>query len=320
MYKRQGLGQRVPLIVISPWSKGGYVNSQVFDHTSTIQFIEKRFGVKERNISPWRRAVAGDLTSIFNFANPNGHDRDDDDQVKLPSTSGFLPSVSELAGNDGPTFTPSLSTVILGVPAQEKGIRRARALPYKMDVHASVSNGKVSLTFVNSGSAAVVFQVRSGNTADPVRSYTVEAGKTLADTWNAASSYNLAVYGPNGFARYFNGSTGSSAGALDVIPSYGDGDSDGDCGSIGWKITNLAARAAIITILDAYTGKSSTHTLQHQGTFVDKLSLDQFHGWYDLIITVAGDSSFKYRLAGHVENGRDSYSDPALGGLVALKG
>jgi len=54
-----GLGTRVPFLVISPWSKGGYVNSQVFDHTSVIQFIEKRFGVVEANISPWRRAVGG---------------------------------------------------------------------------------------------------------------------------------------------------------------------------------------------------------------------------------------------------------------------
>ncbi len=66
-----GLGSRVPCLVISPWSKGGYVNSQVFDHTSVIQFIEKRFGVHERNLSPWRRAVCGDLTSVFNFKNPN---------------------------------------------------------------------------------------------------------------------------------------------------------------------------------------------------------------------------------------------------------
>jgi phospholipase C len=50
------------------------------------------------------------------------------------------------------------------------------------------------------------------------------------------------------------------------------------------------------------------------------LSLDQFFGWYDLIVTVAGDPSFAYRLAGHVETGRESFSDPALGGLVTLKG
>src|SRR5260370_15806516 len=71
-----GLGQRVPMIVISPWSKGGYVSSEVFDHTSLIRFIETRFGqnnpaLKENNITQRRRAVTGDLTSAFNFTSPN---------------------------------------------------------------------------------------------------------------------------------------------------------------------------------------------------------------------------------------------------------
>ena len=51
---------RVPMLVVSPWSKGGWVNSQVFDHTSIIRFIETRFGggpLTETNITPWRRAV-----------------------------------------------------------------------------------------------------------------------------------------------------------------------------------------------------------------------------------------------------------------------
>ena len=62
-----GLGPRVPMIAVSPWSKGGWVNSQVFYHTSVIRFLEARFGVHEPNISPWRRAVCGDLTSVFDF-------------------------------------------------------------------------------------------------------------------------------------------------------------------------------------------------------------------------------------------------------------
>src|SRR6185436_3413430 len=69
-----GLGMRVPMIVISPWSRGGWVNSQVFDHTSVIKFIEKPFNnplLVESNITPWRRAVVGDLTSAFDFKNPN---------------------------------------------------------------------------------------------------------------------------------------------------------------------------------------------------------------------------------------------------------
>jgi phospholipase C len=59
------------MFVMSPWSRGGWVNSQVFDHTSTLLFLEKRFGVVEPQISAYRRAVCGDLTSAFNFVNPN---------------------------------------------------------------------------------------------------------------------------------------------------------------------------------------------------------------------------------------------------------
>jgi len=304
-----GLGTRVPFLAISPWSKGGYVNSQVFDHTSTIRFIEKRFGVYEKNLTPWRRAVVGDLTSVFNFANPNNH------EVHLPSTKNFLPSVFELAGgnvNDIP-ITP-----IIGVPAQEKGIRPARALPYELDVHGSVNASKstVSLAFLNTGSAAAVFQVRSGNPADAVRFYTVEPGKTLSDSWSVSSSYSLSVYGPNGFVRYFNGSIGSSAAVLKVRSNYG---ADGG-GSIGWKITNLGGKGAAVTVLDAYAGESTTQILDHEDDFEGELAVGQFHGWYDIVITVAGDPNFKYRLAGHVETGADSFSDPALGGLVTLKG
>ena len=308
-----GLNSRVPFLAISPWSKGGYVNSQVFDHTSVIQFIEKRFGVFEKNISPWRRAVAGDLTTCFNFVNPN------EAPAKLPSTNSDLPPVDELAGGNVNTFVPTLSDVIIGVPTQEKGIRPARALPYELNVQASVdvSGSTVELTFLNSGGAAVVFQVRSGNPADLVRQYTVEPGKTLSDTWNVTSTYNLSVYGPNGFVRYFNGSIGSSAAVLDLVSSYG---SESYWGTIDWQITNVGNDQAEVSVLDAYTGKVSTQLLQPQGTFEGELLLYQFYGWYDFIVTVASDPTFQYRLAGHVETGKGSFSDPAMGGLVTLKG
>ena len=66
-----GMGFRVPMIVASPWSRGGWVNSQLFDHTSTLMFLEHfvqhKYGkkVKEENISAWRRSISGDLTSVF---------------------------------------------------------------------------------------------------------------------------------------------------------------------------------------------------------------------------------------------------------------
>ncbi len=63
-----GLGFRTPTTIVSPWTAGGYVASEVFDHTSLIRFIEARFGVYEPNISAWRRQTCGDLTSAFRFA------------------------------------------------------------------------------------------------------------------------------------------------------------------------------------------------------------------------------------------------------------
>jgi phospholipase C len=307
-----GLGQRVPFLALSPWSKGGYVNSQVFDHTSTIRFIETRFGVMEPNITPWRRAVAGDLTSCFDFENPNRT------PAHLPSTASFLPSPSELGGTDGTTFVPTMNDVILGVPAQERGIRPARALPYKLNVVAKVDlvRSTVSLKFFNTGAATAVFQVRSANTADPVRSYTVEPGKKLTGTWNVASSYALSVYGPNGFVRYFNGSIGPGSAALDVKARY----EAEDRGAIELNITNASGNNATVTVLDAYTGRKVTRLIRPEGEFEHERSLQQFHGWYDLIVTVAEDPTFKYRVAGHVETRRDSFSDPALGGLVTLQG
>lgn len=58
-----GLGPRVPMYVVSPWSRGGWVDSQVYDHTSVLRLLERRFGVPAPEITPWRRAVCGDLTA-----------------------------------------------------------------------------------------------------------------------------------------------------------------------------------------------------------------------------------------------------------------
>jgi len=66
-----GLGFRVPLLVISPFSRGGLVASDRFDHTSLLRFLETRFGAEVPNLSAWRRGVVGDLTSALNFAAPD---------------------------------------------------------------------------------------------------------------------------------------------------------------------------------------------------------------------------------------------------------
>ncbi|HVX44956.1 MAG TPA: phospholipase C, phosphocholine-specific [Mycobacteriales bacterium] len=66
-----GLGFRVPMLVVSPWSQGGWVCSETFDHSSFLRFCERRFGVREPNISAWRRRTCGDLTATLQFGRPD---------------------------------------------------------------------------------------------------------------------------------------------------------------------------------------------------------------------------------------------------------
>ena len=84
-----GLGFRVPCIVVSPWSRGGLVCSDMFDHTSVLRLVESRFGAEVPNLSKWRRSVTGDMTSAFNFAA-----KPDFSVPKLPKTSATSPLVT----------------------------------------------------------------------------------------------------------------------------------------------------------------------------------------------------------------------------------
>ncbi len=301
-----GLGVRVPMIVISPWSKGGYVNSEVFDHTSLIRFIERRFGARtpelnEPNITEWRRAVTGDLTSAFNFTNPN------DSVVPLPSTVAYIPPDDK----QHPDYIPT-PPAKQALPLQEPGTRPARALPYELHVtrQASLSESNLRLHFVNTGRAGAVFQVRSGNTQKGPWTYTVAPGKEVSDLWNFAANqqYDLAVFGPNGFYRGFRGQTsGGKSANLGVTAAY---DRAGLLLSL--KIQNLSLAKSTVTVTDVYTGQKVSESLEPGNGFSKSWPLEKLSGWYDLIVTVDSDSGFERRLAGHVETGRDSITDPAI--------
>ncbi|WP_040599367.1 phosphocholine-specific phospholipase C, partial [Sphingomonas elodea] len=121
-----GLGPRVPCYIVSPWSRGGWVNSQLFDHTSILRFLEARFGVAEPNISAWRRAVCGDLTSAFDFRSPNRPV-----PAALPDPRPVAARAAALQHQPEPRAPIATGAA----PAQEPGIRPARALPYALDVH-----------------------------------------------------------------------------------------------------------------------------------------------------------------------------------------
>lgn len=112
-----GLGFRVPTVVCSPWSRGGYVCSNTFDHTSTLRFLERRFGVKEPNISAWRRKTCGDLTATLNL-------RHADHSIPFLPGTPPLTTRSENACHVNPPGVPPL--VNQRLPTQEPGTRPRR--------------------------------------------------------------------------------------------------------------------------------------------------------------------------------------------------
>ena len=288
------------MIVVSPWSKGGYVCSETFDHTSVIRFMEKRFGVQEPNISPWRRAVCGDLTSAFDFT------RSDASPAALPSTAGYIPPDHDTH----PSYHP-VPPATGALPKQEAGAKPARALGYVpyVDGRATVSTGKFTLTFASGPTLGAHFHSTSGNRTDGPWPYTVEAGKTLSDTWSTSSStgnkIDLTVWGPNGFLRTWRGPAKKAGPEVTVRH-------DGATGHLLLTLANSGSAAVNLTVTNAYGGAAEVLRVAAGATVSHTVDPAASGRWYDVKVVSDADTSFLRRFAGHVETGAPSVSDPAL--------
>ena len=301
-----GLGVRVPMIVVSPWSKGGWVCSEVFDHTSLIRFLERRFAPRhpeliETNITQWRRTVCGDLTAAFDFKTPNTA------PVVLPDVSSFVPK------DHGryPDYVPA-PPAEQSLPKQEPGQRPARALPYKLDVVAHPDKGgALRLEFQNRGECGACFQVRSERSDEGPWSFTVERGKSLSHLWplgQAQGSHDLSVSGPNGFMRRFRGQAATGAAVLEVemrldVRNY----------ALVVRVKSRSREARHVFIVTAYGGHSSHDALKPHRSLERRISLKPSFGWYDVTVQIDEDDSFLRHAAGHLENGEHGMSDPAFG-------
>ena len=298
-----GLGPRVPLYVISPWSRGGWVNSQVFDHTSVGQFLEKRFGITIPAISPWHRAVCGDLTSAFDFATAN--------EAPFPQLPPVAHSAVRVAANlRNPVPVPPTKPEGL---FQEPGVRRSRALPYELHVrsHANTEREELTLTFENTGEMGAVFHVYDKLHLERIpRRYTVEAAKALADEWGTrldAGRYDLWVYGPGGFYRQFSGILSSDRGPGPEIELHYDLPD-----RVLRVIATNAGEAAVSVAIRANAYRTDgpwSLQIPPGGRAIRQWSLAASHGWYDFSID---GKEFERRFAGRIENGAGSYSDPAV--------
>ncbi|MEI2428943.1 phospholipase C, phosphocholine-specific [Lysobacter yananisis] len=300
-----GLGPRVPMYAISPWSRGGWINSQVFDHTSVIRFLEKRFGVIEPNISPWRRAVCGDLTTAFNFENPNNEpiptlpytgdaDRIVAEQSKLPAPK--------------PPATPSAAR-------QDAGIKPSRALPYDLHVGERFDRDARSLrlSFGNSGRAAAVFHVYDLLDPDAVpRRYTIEPGRSLNGDWPLRSggerAYALQVFGPNGFYREFRGSLHGANPSATTIP-----DLRVRHRKLVLALRNPGRKPLRLELVDQYGLYDRRLERLGAGSLRYRpIRLDESCQWYDFVLTDANDPEYFRRIAGRVETGAHGITDPGL--------
>jgi phospholipase C len=283
------------MIVISPWTRGGWVNSQVFDHTSVLRFLEKRFGVAEPNISPWRRTVCGDLSSIFDF-DVSHADRLDTRWVQaLPSVAGYIAETEALCKSAAP---PKIATAT-DVTAQEPGTRPARPLPYRFAIKPVWSAAGLTLGFVNNGPVGIVFGVQDEIAFPGWRYFTVAAGSRLEEAWSLHRDrrYALVVRGPNGFQREFRGDGGTAQ--VEAAITWRE---DGVGGTL--HLAHRGTAAASVTLHCAHSDRQEHFVLagetQHPVTLPD-------HRWYDLQLTTADGA--RLRLAGHVETGQPGVSE-----------
>lgn len=340
-----GLGYRVPLIIASPWSRGGMACSEVFDHTSVLQFLEHFLGHKtgksivETNISEWRRTVCGNLTSVFRPYNG--------EKIPVPAfgdKEAFIESIHKAQFKEVPSGFKKLTAAEIAAinqdPAapymarQEDGIRPACALPYEMYVDGR--RGKDGKSFeikftagtelAGKRSAGVPFNVYAPGkylsadkaTYEAVRTwaYAVKAGDSLTDSWPLQSFenglYHLRVYGPNGFYREFAGNENEPL--VNVECGY-EQKGKAFTGNVSLRLNNLDNTHVYTVEVTDHAYKSGDHkkVLAAGAKSLLVLDLSKSHGWYDFSVRITGSKTFERRYAGHVETGKTGFTDPLMG-------
>lgn len=334
-----GLGYRVPMIIASPWSRGGWVNSQVFDHTSPLQFLEyfvnHKTGkaLKEDNITAWRRTVCGDLTSVFRPYNG--------EVIAKPTfleKTAFMEGIHRAKFKDTPKGFRALSDSEMGLmnkeprespyfPKQEAGMSDSCSLPYELYVDGSwdADRGayntemKVGKEVFGKASAGAPFTVYSETEylgeKGVSRNYAVSASDAVADSWAIANfkskAYKLAVYGPNGFYRLFAGSDKNPA--IRIRCDYERKKTKGLTGRLLLHLENKGKTDQELLLEDlSYGQKSKVVRLQAGASKTIVWDTNKQYQWYDVQVSCKGCVGFSEQFAGRVEIGTHSKTDPQM--------
>jgi phospholipase C len=340
-----GLGYRIPMVIASPWTRGGFVCSEVFDHTSSLQFLEtflaKKSGknVREGNITQWRRTVCGDLTSAFRPYNGQPITR-----PEYITKEPFLENINEAQFKGIPDnyrkLTPDeiaqINTDPLQspwFPRQEKGTRPACALPYELYVNGRYDSSANRYT-ISFQAANIVFGQKAAGSPfyvyalTPYQSeilrcwnYAVAAGDSLEDEWDVQAfdnaRYHLRVYGPNGFYREFKGDAGNPGMLTSIGYEHARLNPARLTGNLVATVINKDMVEHRITITDnGYKAKTIARLIPPGSHTTILLDLSKQQGWYDFSLQVHGHDGFEERVAGKVETGTIGKTDPLMGGMV----
>lgn len=273
-----GLGPRVPMTVVSPWTVGGYVCSEIFDHTSNTRFLERWLGVAEPNISTWRRRVSGDLTSAFDFTRRGTR--------PVVAAPGPVPPAT-------PRWRPT-PPVDQRMPVQEPGTRPSRPLPYQPDAFGRVVDGAVRLVLRNTGasSAHLALYPYGGEFEYPVH---FDVSGTTEFSVPFTSQYRFTVLGPNGFRREFGGVSDEAVAVESSV--------NGHSRVLTVTLSNTGDEDAVFEVTG--DGREFRVAVRPGKRRVLPWLTAFRHGWYDLTIRT---DTFHRRLSGHAENGRESLS------------
>lgn len=341
-----GLGYRVPCIIASPWSKGGFVNSQVFDHTSTLMFLEnfleKKTGkkIKSPNISSWRRQVCGDLSSAFRPYNGEQFPLPDFEKkeavIKNIQNAKNKPrqvvpspldddAIQRIDGH--PAFDQSLSGLM---PQQERGIKPACALPYILSAECALNKEGNSLDIQfeaarlnnESGAAFNMYTPASYNgEAGKTWAYAVSAGSVLKDSLDIHQfengRYHVCIHGPNGFFRQFTGSANDDA--VSVVCTYERKHLSKETltGNLMVKMENKESGPVTLRLTDNAYGRATQFIRINANSRKEiRIDLSMHNHWYDFTLELDGSRIFSKHYAGHVETGAPSTSDPFMGGEI----
>ena len=293
-----GLGTRVPMIVCSPWTRGGFVDSNVYDHTSMLRFLETWTGVRAPNLTAWRRSVAGDLTAAFDFARPD---------FSVPSLPDTVPLITQ---SDEEMSFPPVAPPATGeqqMPVQESGTRPHR--PTNHNPHADVTVDRTASTVTatmsnNGGKVGVSLAVYPDNYLPAAATpFTVVDGRDRTYVWSAAAtgeSYAFSIYGPDGFLRSFAGTVVPVHQNSGKVPRVAAALAAGPEPVLRLTLANDGHTEVAYTLTpNDYAGRAQTVHV-HVGNPVTVNWPTDSDGYYDVIITANTSDGFTRRYAGRI--------------------